>query len=139
VSRASGTLNAVSRSRSGSVLTVAALVVGAGLVAASALIHLHLWAQGYKHIHLIGPLFLLQGVVGIALAIMILLLRTWVVAITGALYLAGTALGLLTSATIGVFGFHDGLDVPWAAPSLVVELVGFVVLVAAGASLMARR
>jgi len=44
--------------------TLAGIVIGAATVAVSAIIHLHLWLQGYKHIHTIGPLFLAQAVGG---------------------------------------------------------------------------
>ena len=37
-------------------------LVGAALVVVSAIIHLHLWGQGYSAIAVIGPLFLAQGV-----------------------------------------------------------------------------
>jgi hypothetical protein len=114
-------------------------VIGAALVAASAVIHLHLWTQGYKHIHLIGPLFLLQALAGIALAVAMLLYRRLLTVLAGALYMASTIIGLLISATVGFLGFHDGLDVPWATSSLVIELIGFVFLVGAGLVLVARR
>jgi hypothetical protein len=119
--------------------TLAGIVIGAATVAVSAVIHLHLWLQGYKHIHTIGPLFLAQAVGGIALAIVMVLYRRLVTVIAGAGYMASTVIGLLISATVGIFGFHDGLDVPWATSSLVIELIGFVVLVAAGAVIVARR
>ena len=119
--------------------TLAGIVIGAATVAASAVIHLHLWLQGYKHIHTIGPLFLAQAVGGIALAIVMVLYRRLVTVIAGALYMASTVIGLLISATVGIFGFHDGLNVPWATSSLVIELVGFVVLAAAGVVIVARR
>lgn len=43
-------------------------VVGAALMVWSGVIHLQLWSDGYRSISVIGPLFLIQGVVGIALA-----------------------------------------------------------------------
>ncbi|HEV3452123.1 MAG TPA: hypothetical protein VG869_13105, partial [Acidimicrobiia bacterium] len=54
------------------VATNVALLAGAGLVAASALIHLYLWADGYRQVTTIGPLFLAQGVVGLALAVLLI-------------------------------------------------------------------
>ena len=119
--------------------TTAGIVIGAALVAVSAVIHLHLWLQGYKHIHTIGPLFLLQAVGGIALAVVMVLYRRLVTVIAGAGYMASTVIGLLISATVGIFGFKDGLTVPWATSSLVIELIGFVVLVVAGLAIAVRR
>jgi hypothetical protein len=120
-------------------LTFGGVALGAAAVAASAVIHLHLWMQGYKHIHLIGPLFLAQAVAGIGLALVMVAYPRLVSAVAGALYMASTIGGLLMSATVGIFGFHDGLRVPWATSSLVIEAVGLVVLVAAGTVLFARR
>jgi hypothetical protein len=126
-------------SRSVRMLAYGGVAIGAVLVAVSAVIHLHLWMQGYKHIHWIGPLFLAQAVAGIGLALVMLVYPRLVSAVAGALYMAATIGGLLMSATVGIFGFHDGLDVPWATSSLVIEAVGLVVLVAAGAAFFARR
>jgi hypothetical protein len=120
-------------------LTFGGVVLGAAAVAASAVIHLHLWMQGYKHIHMIGPLFLAQAIAGIVLALAMVAYPRFISAVAGALYMASTIGGLLTSATIGIFGFHDGLSVPWATSSLVIEAAGLVVLVAAGAALFKRR
>jgi hypothetical protein len=120
-------------------LTTLAIVGGAVLVAASAIIHLHLWAQGYKHIHIIGPLFLAQAIGGIALALVMIGIRRLMTVLAGLLYMASTALGLLLSDWVGLFGFHDTLQVPWATSSLVVELVGLAVLAVAGVVLAAQR
>lgn len=120
-------------------LAFGGVAFGAAAVAASAVIHLHLWMQGYKHIHLIGPLFLAQAVAGIGLALIMVAYPRLVSAVAGALYMASTIGGLLVSATVGIFGFHDGLTVPWATSSLVIEAAGLVVLVAAGAVLFARH
>ncbi len=120
-------------------IALGGVVLGAVAVAVSAIIHLHLWMQGYKHIHLIGPLFLAQAVAGIGLALVMVAYPRFVSAVLGALYMASTIGGLLMSATVGIFGFHDGLSVPWATSSLVIEAAGLVVLVAAGAAFFARR
>jgi hypothetical protein len=120
-------------------LTFGGVALGAAAVAASAVIHLHLWMQGYKHVHLIGPLFLAQAIAGIALALVMLAYPRFISALAGALYMASTIGGLLMSATVGIFGFHDGLRVPWATSSLVIETAGLLVLVAAGAALFKRR
>jgi hypothetical protein len=120
-----------------------AIVAGAALVAATAAIHLHLWLAGYRHVPRIGPLFLAQAVTGFALAPVLALGRHLAVVIGAALYMAASAAGLLLSATVGFFGIHDGLRVPWAATSLTVELAGMVLLGSANAvatwRLIARR
>ena len=125
------------------VLSTIAILAGAGLVAATAAIHLHLWLAGYRHVPRIGPLFLAQAVTGLVLAPVLALGRHLAVVIGAALYMAASAAGLLLSATVGFLGIHDGLGVPWAATSLTVELAGMVLLGSANAvatwRLIARR
>jgi len=102
---------------------------GAGSVAGSAYIHLHLWQVGYSNIHIIGALFILQAIFGFALSAGIALTRRVVILSLGALFLLGTIGGLLASAWFGLFGFHDGFDAPYAGLSLSVEGGGAAVLV----------
>lgn len=127
------------RGRSALLLTVC-LVFGAAMVAASALIHLHLWLAGYRHIANIGPAFLLQSLSGFALAAGMLVYRRLAAVVAGLLFCAGSAVALLLSATVGFLGLHDTLSVPWAGWSMVSELAGLVVLAGcATAALLARR
>jgi hypothetical protein len=58
-------------------------------------------------------------------------LRRPVVALTAAVFLAATAVGLVLSATIGLLGLHDGLGAPYAGLSLVVECAGAALFVLA--------
>lgn len=102
--------------------------LGAGLLVWSAVIHLHLWSAGYRHIPTIGPLFLLQGVLGIVLAVGIAVVRHPLALVAGALFAVGTIGGLLLSVNVGLFGFQDSLSAPFAVQSLVVEIVAAVVL-----------
>jgi hypothetical protein len=119
-------------------------VAGAALLAWSGVIHLQLWSDGYRDISVIGPLFLIQGIASIALALPLAVLRRLVLLASGAILLAATAVGLLLSAGIGLFGYQESLAVPYAETSLVVEFTGAVVLVVAAvivlvASLATRR
>jgi len=119
---------------------LAADVIGAVLVAASASIHLHLWASSfYRHLPTIGPLFLLQAVSGYLIAIAILVLRRLGPVVIGAGFCAATAGGLLISVNGGLFGFQDSLTAPFAGLSLVVEAAGFAVLVGAAGLRIAGR
>jgi hypothetical protein len=104
---------------------------GSALMVVSAAIHLHLWAGGYRHIPTIGPLFLLQGVAGILLAVAVAVTRRPVGALAGAVFVASTIGGLVLSVEIGLFGFKDSLDAPFATASLAVEAAAFLILVAA--------
>jgi hypothetical protein len=115
------------------------LVVGTAMVVLSAAIHLHLWNIGYKHIHLIGPSFMLQSISGFALALALLAWRRLVMVVLAAGFMASSVVALLLSATVGFLGLHDGLDVPWANWSLASELGGLVVLLACGAAMLRAR
>lgn len=106
-------------------------VVGAGLLGATAGIHLHLYTTGYRSIHIIGVLFLLNGIAGSALCLAVLgaprrLLG--IVALLGAGFEVGTFAGLLYSTHNSLFGFRDSLQAPYAHTSLWVEIAGAVVL-----------
>ena len=105
----------------------------------SGVIHLQLWSDGYRNISVIGPLFLIQGAGGIALAVVLAVFRRVVLMAAGAVMMAATAAGLLLSAGIGLFGFRESLAVPYAGSSLAVEFAGAAVLAAASAIVLAAR
>lgn len=114
--------------------------IGAILLVLSAVIHLHLWSQSYQHIPTIGPLFLVQGIVGIVLAVLVAVFRRLVVLAGAVLFAIGTIGGLLLSVYVGLFGFQDSLSAPYATSSLMVEAMAFVVLAGATAlTLVLRR
>jgi hypothetical protein len=115
------------------------VVAGAALMVWSGVIHLQLWSDGYRSISVIGPLFLVQGIVSIALAVVIAVIRRVVLMAAGAVTMAATAAGLLLSAGTGLFGFRESLAVPFAGSSLVVEFAGAAVLAAAAIIVLAAR
>jgi hypothetical protein len=116
-----------------------AILIGAATVGASAAIHLHLWLAGYRHIARIGPLFLAQSISGFVLTVALVLFRRVITVLVGAIFQAASVIGLVLSATVGFLGIHDGLGVPWATDSIIVELVGFVVLGACGLAMVNRN
>jgi hypothetical protein len=113
--------------------TNVALTAGAALLAASGLIHLYLWADGYRNIATIGPLFLVQGIVGLILAVLLVAFPRVVTAAAGSGYLLATIAAFALSASGGLFGFQDTLDAPWATNALLVEIAGLALLIAGGA------
>lgn len=102
--------------------TVLALV-GAVLMLAIAVVHLHLWAsQGYRHIPKIGPLFLANFIIGLLVAFLLVLTvvpgvskvpvlgRRWgqiLLGLGGALFAVGTLVGYLITLTHGLFQFKE--------------------------------
>ena len=112
-------------------------VAGAALLVWSGVIHLQLWSDGYRGIPVIGPLFLIQGIASIVLAVAVATFRRLVLLAAGAVLAAATAVGLLLSASIGLFGYVESLAVPYAETSLVVEFTSAAVLAAAAAIVLA--
>ena len=99
-------------------------LAGAALMVWSGVIHLQLWSDGYRSISVIGPLFLIQGVGGIALAVVLAVFRRLILMAAGAVTMAATAAGLLLSAGIGLFGFRKAWPSPtpgahwwWSSPA----------------------
>jgi hypothetical protein len=113
--------------------TVLALTAtGAAFLVWSAVIHLILWSDGYKDIRWIGPLFMIQAIVCIVIAVAIVAFRWLALLVIGAGTGIATAVGLLLSVNFGLFGFTESLAVPYAELSLAVEFTAaFVLLVAA--------
>lgn len=112
---------------------------GAAFLAWSAVIHLLLWADGYRDIHVIGPLFLIQGVACIVIAAGIVALRWLALLAAGAGAGVATAGGLLLTVYVGLFGYRESLAVPYAALSLAVEFTAaFLLLAGAGTLALAK-
>lgn len=111
-------------------------VAGAALLVWSSVIHLQLWSDGYSDISVIGPLFLAQGIGGIVIALVMVVVRRMVALGAGAVTLAATAVGLLLSVHISLFGYRESLAVPYAESSLVIEFTGAAVLVVAALVLL---
>jgi hypothetical protein len=114
-------------------------LAGAALMIWSAVIHLQLWSDGYKDISVIGPLFLAQGIGAIVIAALVVVFRRLVLLVAGAVTLVATAVGLLLSVYISLFGYTESLAVPYAKSSLVVEFAGAAVLLVAAAILLLAR
>jgi hypothetical protein len=111
---------------------LALTATGAGFLVWSGVIHLMLWSDGYKDISVIGPLFLLQGIASIVIAVAVVAFRWLALLVIGAVTGVATAVGLLLSVNVGLFGFTESLASPYAELSLAVEFTAaFVLLVAA--------
>jgi hypothetical protein len=115
-----------------------AFVAAAAALAVSGLIHLHLWNTGYRQIPTIGPLFLAQAIVGMALAaVLVLVRRIWVAALAFG-FVCATIAGFLMACYVGLFGFRDSWSAPFAGMAFAVE-VSALVLAAAGSALCLLR
>lgn len=121
----------VHRARTSRGLVIGGRIVGAALIGWSAGIHLELWSEGYRDIATIGPLFLLQVISGVVLALALLAVPTRFLLITsglGALFMIGSLGALVLSLTVGLFGFTESTNAEQVTTTIVVETVGFLVL-----------
>jgi hypothetical protein len=118
------------------VVITLALLIGAALVAWTSTIHLHLWDTGYRHIPTIGPLFLIQGVAGAVIAVVLVVSRRLFAVVAAAGFMIATIGGLLLSVYVGLFGFMDSLSAPYAGLTLIVESAGTLVLAGAAIALL---
>ena len=120
------------QSRAARLAVLALAATGAGFLVWSGVIHLMLWSDGYKDISVIGPLFLVQGIVSILLGVVIVAFRWLVLLLAGAVAGVATAVGLLLSVYVGLFGYTESLSVSYGELSLAVEFTAaFVLLVGA--------
>jgi predicted lipoprotein with Yx(FWY)xxD motif len=102
-------------------------VTGAGLLIATAAIHLDLYLTGYRTIPTIGWLFLLQVIAGFGLGALILATGDRLIAAAGALFALSTLGGYLISVQFGLFRFREVRTTAgiWAG---ILEIVAFAVL-----------
>lgn len=117
--------------RTRTLMDVGLRVATATTTAVSGYIHAQLYVSGYRFIHVVGVLFLLQASASFALAALLLVggpLLLWLAAAGAA---AGALGGFAASRTIGVFGFTErGWEpAPQSLISVLVE-VGTLALVA---------
>jgi hypothetical protein len=114
----------------------AAFVIGALLVLWTAYIHFHLWNEtdGYRHISVIGPLFLAQAIGGLVIAVALVAIRRVWVAIAGAGFGLSTLVGFLLTVglTKGLFNFKESWLAPFAQQAFGIEIALTVVLLVAG-------
>jgi hypothetical protein len=111
--------------------------VDAALMVTSGVIHLHFWQIAYKHVHILGPLFLVQLIAAFVLAAALVATRHLLVALASLGLMAGTIVGFILVRTGSLFGFHLGFTSGLAAFVLAVEVLA-VVLLSATALIMLR-
>ena len=105
-------------------------IVGAALLIASGSIHLDLYLTGYRSIPTIGWLFLLQIIAAYALAIAILVTRSWLAAAAGAGFAISTLGGYLLSLKVGLFGFTE-VRTTAGIVAAIIDVAAFAVLATA--------
>jgi hypothetical protein len=105
---------------------LALCIVDAGLLITSGLIHLHFWNIAYRHVPTLGPLFLVQVVATLLIAVALVATRRLIVVAAAFLLMGGTIVGFILVRTVGLFNFKLGFTSSLAATVLVVEAVAMV-------------
>ncbi len=113
-------------------------LAGAGLLAATAAIHLDLYLTGYRSIPTIGLLFLLQVITAFVLAAAVLVTGSRVAAAAGAGFALSTLGGYLLSVWVGLFGFKEVRTTSGIVAG-VIEVAAFAALALLAAVPAARR
>lgn len=104
-------------------------VIGAGLLVATAAIHLDLYLTGYRTIPTIGWLFLLQVISAFGLGAIVLVSANRLVSAAGAGFALATLGGYLLSLRISLFGFREVRTTAGIVAG-VIEVATFVALAA---------
>jgi predicted lipoprotein with Yx(FWY)xxD motif len=113
-------------------------VIGAGLLIATAAIHLDLYLTGYRTIPTIGPLFLLQVIAAFALGGLVLVTGNRLAAALGAGFALSTLGGYLLTVQFGLFGFREVRTTAGIVAGII-EVVAFAVLAYLAATPTARE
>jgi hypothetical protein len=82
-------------------------IAAAATLAISGYIHAQLYVTGYRFLHIVGVLFLLQASTSFAVAALLLVGGPVYLRLAAAGAAAGALGGFLASRTIGVFGFTE--------------------------------
>jgi hypothetical protein len=117
----------------------ALIVIDAGLLITSGAIHLDLWNIAYRHVNVLGPLFLLQVISAFVIAAGLLVTRHILAVLAGLGLALGTILGFILVITIGLFNFKLPFISGEAWTTLIVEIVAVLTLTATGLLLLRRR
>ena len=114
--------------RRNDVVAFVAVVAAAILMVCSGSIHIHLWDIAYRHVATLGPLFLVQAVAALVLAVVLVVARVVAVALACMVLMVGTMVGFVLAASVGIFGFTLQIVTAWAYEALGAELLSAVVL-----------
>jgi hypothetical protein len=102
-------------------------LVAALAVLVSAGVHLKLWLDGMRDLHVVGPAFLVNVIAGVVIAGLLVAWKHWLAPLLAAGFGAST-LGAFTIATtsVGLFGTHEKWQGPYVWTAAVAEAVAIV-------------
>jgi len=117
--------------KSRAVLDIGLRVASAATLSVSGYIHAQLYVTGYRFIHVVGVLFLLQASASFAVAALVLAGGPVLLRLAAAGAAAGALGGFAASRTVGVFGFTERgwQPSPQSLISVLVEVATLLLLV----------
>lgn len=110
-------------------------ILAAVAVLVSAGVHLKLWLDGFRDLHMIGPAFMLNAVAGLVIGVLLVLWRHWLPPLLAIGFGASTFGAFLISTTVGLYGLHE----VWAGGYVFAAAVSEVVAMVAGALVLLRE
>jgi hypothetical protein len=92
------------------ILAAVAALVSAG-------VHLYLWFDGMRDLHVVGPAFMVNAVAGVVIALLLVTWRHWVPLFLVVGFGASTLGAFIIASTVGLFGTHESWtgNYVWAA------------------------
>ena len=109
-------------------MALGAVVLSGILMICSGLVHIHLWDIAYRHVATLGPLFLVQAIAALVLAVVLVGTRVVAVALACIALMLGTVGGFILADTVGLFGFKLPAVTGWADEALITEALSAVLL-----------
>lgn len=101
-------------------------LVGAVALLVSAAVHLILWFDGVRD-QSVGPMFLVNVVAGIVIAVMLVRWRHWIPAFLTLGFGAATLGAFIIASTVGLLGVHTQWTGGWVWTAAIAEVVCIVV------------
>jgi len=106
-------------------------ILAAIAVLVSAAVHLRLWLDGFRSIHMVGPAFMLNAVAGVVIAVLLVVWRRhWLPPLLALGFGVATLGAFVTSATVGLYGVHETWSGFYVLAAAVSEVVAIVVALA---------
>jgi hypothetical protein len=101
-------------------------LIAAAAVLVSAYVHLKEWIDGFRHVHVIGPLFVVNVVAGVVIAVLLVTWRHWLAPFLALGFAASTLGGFVIAAQWGLFGDHEKWQGPYVWTAAAAEAVAIV-------------
>ena len=102
-------------------------IVAAVAVLVSAAVHLRLWFDGFRDLHMVGPAFMLNAVAGLVIAVLLVVWRHWIPLLLAVGFGVATLGAFIVSATVGLYGVHESWTGGYVFAAAVSEAVAIVV------------